>query len=83
MNINEAMKTIPADDSLKEVSRQSKMEHIVGLLKKGDALELTKIIHNVSRLELTSMINKLERYKYEKYPLTKVAIAKLKDRRGY
>ncbi len=60
-----------------------KLETILSIIRNGDELILTGIIDQVPRGELTSLIDKLKRYKYDKYKLTKVAISKLKWRRGW
>lgn len=85
MNLNEALKTFDKDeDFLKDVpEKKSRFDKLLELIMKDNELEMTKVINQISRFEIGSWIDKLRRYKYEKYPMTKVAIAKLKWRRGW
>ena len=71
-------------DSLKEVpKKKTRLDKLLELIKKENELEMTKVIDKISRFEIVSWIDKLKRYKYGRFPLTKVAIAKLKWRRGW
>ena len=85
MNMDEALKTFDKDeDFLKDVpEKKSRFDKLMDLIKKENELEMTKVVNEISRFEIGSWIDKLRRYRYAKYPLTKVAIAKLKWRRGW
>jgi hypothetical protein len=85
MEFDEAMKTFDKEeDFLKDVpEKKSRFDKLMVLIMKENELEMTKVINEISRFEIKDWIDKLKRYKYAKYPLTKVAIAKLKWRRGW
>jgi hypothetical protein len=86
MLLNEAMMTttqIDNKDLIKEPVKASKLDKMIKLIKKKDALELTKVIDSIPRVEIAKWIDRLTRYRYKKYPFTAVAISKLKWRRGY
>lgn len=84
MKLNEAIKTFTKDDFLKDVPEEkSRFDKLVELIKKGNELEMTKIINGIPRNGIKSWVDKLRRYKYERFQLTKVAVAKLKWRRGW
>jgi len=88
MKLKQAIKkteVVEAPPQVKPGSKEdkTKLGSWIRLLKKGDPLAITYAVDKVPRLEIGSWIDKLNRYKYQKYPGTKVAISKLKWRRGY
>ena len=77
--------TFYADVETDEKSKKekTKMDRWGSILKKGNPLSITYAVNKVPRIEIESMIRKLNRSRYKKYPGTEIAISKLKWRRGY
>jgi len=76
--------TYYADVDTDEKSKsKGKMDKWGTTLKKGNPLSITYAVNKVPRIEIGSLISKLGRSRYKKYPGTEIAISKLKWRRGY
>jgi hypothetical protein len=60
-----------------------KFEYILKWIAKNKEDELDKVLAKVPQIEIRDTLEKLKRYKYAKYKLTKVAIDKLKKKRGW
>jgi len=71
---------LPIDDSS---AVSNKMKKWVKILKGGDPLAITYAVNRVPRIEVEPMIKKLLSNKYKNLDGTKVAISKLKWRRGF
>ena len=67
----------------KDLEKKSLFNSIVRAIKEGDELKLTELTNKIPKYKIEDIIWKLERYKYKRFRLTKVAISQLKWRRGY
>lgn len=53
------------------------------LLRRGTPMEITLAVNQVPRIDIGTLLYKLQKSRYKKYPGTEIAISKLKWRRGY
>jgi hypothetical protein len=81
MNYKEAEEL--AKQTQEYASKKNSFNKLIKAMKDGDSLTITHIINNFSRFKIQSVLDKLKRSKYKKYPGYEVAVSKLKWRRGW
>jgi hypothetical protein len=62
---------------------KKKFDKLVDAIKEDDSLKMTYIINQFPRIKIASVLDKLKRQKYKKYPGIDTAISKLKWRRSH
>jgi len=85
MNFDE-IKTMYGNETantLNSLTPKNKFEKLILAIKKDDVMNMANIINLFPRSSIRDVIWKLGRYKYKRYPATKVAIEKLKWRAGF
>lgn len=68
-------------DKLQETKVKNKFEKMLNFIEKKKEKELGELIKIIPLSNIDDFIWKLERYKYQKYPYTAMALKKLKERK--